>query len=359
MERALTATEAAPQVLGRRWLPPIGSRILQWLGLAFGPFVIFALFLLAVGADPIKTYEMMARSALGDFYGIAEVLLRAAPFVLAALATAIPAQVRLINVGAEGQIAIGALTTTFAAVALGETLPALVTLPILFLAGALGGALWAGVVGLLRMRLNVNETIASLLLNYVAALTVAYFVHGILKDPDSFNWPYSPPLAEQARFVTIGGTRLHWGVLAAPIAAVIAWYVIAKTYWGLNIRVVGGNGEAARRAGLPVERIQLLLFVLAGALAGIAGMLEVAGVEGRLRPTTGVGYGYVGFLAAWMVGQHPLAIIASSILLAILAVSGDALQITAGLPASSVRILMAMVLVGVLAQKGFGFKSKG
>jgi simple sugar transport system permease protein len=127
----------------------------------------------------------------------------------------------------------------------------------------------------------------------------------------------------------------------------------------LNIRVVGGNGEAARRAGLPVARIQLLLFVLAGALAGIAGMLEVAGVEGRLRPTTGVGYGYVGFLAAWMVGQHPLGIIASSILLAILAVSGDALQITAGLPASSVRILMAMVLIGVLAQKGFGFKSKG
>ncbi len=207
MERVL----AAPQVLERRWLPAIGSRILQWIGLALGPFAIFALFLLAVGADPIRTYEMMARTALGDFYGVSEVLLRAAPFVLAGLATAIPAQVRLINVGAEGQIVIGALTTTFAAMALGDSFPALVTLPLLFLAGAVGGALWAGVVGLLRMKLNVNETIASLLLNYVAVLLVAYFVHGILKDPDSFNWPYSPPLVEQARLATIGGTRLHWG----------------------------------------------------------------------------------------------------------------------------------------------------
>jgi simple sugar transport system permease protein len=154
-----------------------------------GPFAIFALFLLAVGADPIRTYEMMARTALGDFYGISEVLLRAAPFVLAGLATAIPAQVRLINVGAEGQIVVGALTTTFAAMALGDTFPALVTLPLLFLAGAVGGALWASVVGLLRMKLNVNETIASLLLNYVAVLLVAYFVHRILKDPDTFNWP--------------------------------------------------------------------------------------------------------------------------------------------------------------------------
>jgi general nucleoside transport system permease protein len=197
------------------------------------------------------------------------------------------------------------------------------------------------------------------LLNYVAALTVAYFVHGILKDPASFNWPYSPPLADSARLATIGGTRLHWGVLVAPIAAIIAWYVISRTFWGLNIRVVGGNGEAARRAGLPVERIQLWLFVLGGALAGIAGMLEVAGVEGRLRPTTGVGYGYVGFLAAWMAGQSPLGVLVASILLAVLAVSGDSLQITAGLPASSVQILMALVLIGVLAQKGLWGKSKG
>jgi general nucleoside transport system permease protein len=358
MERVLVAPPAAPSSVTSRRLLPYLAQLLHWIGLLAVPFVIFALFLVAVGVDPLRTYRMMAQSALGDFYGISEVLLRAAPFVLAGLATAIPAQVRLINVGAEGQLAIGALAATFAAVALGDRFSMAVTLPVVLIAGAVGGALWAAIVGLLRMRLSVNETIASLLLNYVAALVVIYFVHGVLKDPDSFNWPYSPPFAEQARLITIGGTRLHWGVLAAPIAAIVAWYVVSRTYWGLKIRVVGGNGEAARRAGLRVERIQLLLLLVGGALAGIAGMIEVAGVEGRLRPTTGVGYGYVGFLAAWMAGQHPLAIVATSILLAILTVSGDALQISSGLPSSSVRILMAMVLIGVLAQRGFSSKSK-
>lgn len=334
----------------RRSLP--GATLLRWLLLALGPLAIFALFLLTVGADPIKTYSAMYFSALGDSFGLAEVLIRAAPFILGGLATALPARTRLVNVGAEGQIALGALATTFAAMAIGDSLPAWVTLPALLVAGAAGGALWAGVAGLLRTRLAVNETISTLLLNYVGALVLIFCVHTVLKDPESFNWPFSPPFADAARWVTIGGTRLHWGVIVAPIAALFVWYFLTRTHWGLHLRVVGGNPEAARRAGFNVERIQVLVFLAAGALAGMAGMLEVAGVEGRLRPTTGVGFGYVGFLAAWMVGQHPLGLIASSLLLAVLAVSGDALQITARLPASSVNILMAFVLIGILARVG-------
>ena len=334
----------------RRSLP--WGTLLRWLLLALGPLAIFALFLLTVGADPLKTYKAMYFSALGDGFGLAEVLIRAAPFVLVALATALPARTRLVNVGAEGQMALGALATTFAAMALGDRFPAWVTLPSLLLAGAAGGAIWAGVAGLLRTRLAVNETISTLLLNYVGALVVIFCVHTLLKDPASFNWPFSPPFADAARWVTIGGTRLHWGVLVAPIAALLVWYFLTRTHWGLHLRVVGGNPEAARRAGFNVERIQLLVFLAAGALAGMAGMLEVAGVEGRLRPPTGMGFGYVGFLAAWMVGHHPLGLLASSILLAVLAVSGDALQITAHLPASSVNILMAFVLIGILARVG-------
>jgi simple sugar transport system permease protein len=330
---------------------------LRWLLLLGGPLIIFALFLLAVGADPIATYRAMYFSALGDAYGIGEVLLRAAPFALAALATALPARTRLINVGAEGQIAIGALTTAFAAVALGDRFPAVVTIPLLVVAGALGGALWAGIAGGLRVKMQLNETISTLLLNYVAVLVVAFFVHGILKDPESFNWPFSPPLADQARLATIGGTRLHWGVILAPLAAILVWYLVSHTFWGLHLRVVGGNPEAARRAGFNVERMQLIIFLLAGALAGIAGMLEVAGVEGRLRPTTAVGFGYIGFLAAWMVRHHPLWLLGSSLLLSVIAVSGDALQMTARLPASSVKILMALVLVGILANVKFGKRS--
>ena len=326
---------------------PLQSAV-RWLGLLLGPLAIFALFLLTVGADPLRTFRMMYNSALGDRFGIGEVLLQAAPFALAALATMIPAKVRLVNVGAEGQLTIGALTTTFAAVALSDALPAYLTIPILVLAGAAGGAFWSFTAGILRVRFKLNETISTLLLNYVAILVLGYFVHGILRDPDSFNWPFSPPFAEPARLATIGGTRLHWGVILAPIAAILVWYLLSRTFVGLRLRVVGGNPEAARRAGYNVERIQLWVFIAAGALAGIAGMLEVAGVEGRLRPTTGIGYGYVGFLAAWMVNHHPLWLIGSSLLLAIISVSGDALQIAADLPSSSVNILMAMVLIGVL-----------
>ncbi len=350
----MAKTIALPKRERLSWQVGAWGPLLRWLGLLFGPMLIFALFLLAVGADPIRTYRAMYLSALGDSYGIGEVLLRAAPFILAALATALPARTRLINVGAEGQIAIGALTTAAAAMIMGDRFPAYITIPALLLAGAAGGALWAGIAAVLRVKMDLNETISTLLLNYVAVLVVAFFVHTLLKDPASFNWPFSPPLADVARFTTIGGTRLHWGVIVAPVAALLVWYLLSRSYWGLHLRVVGGNPEAARRAGFNVARIQLLIFLLAGALAGIAGMLEVAGVEGRLRPSTAVGYGYVGFLAAWMASHHPLWLIGSSVLLAAIAVSGDALQMMARLPASSVNILMALVLVGILAKFKFG-----
>jgi ABC-type uncharacterized transport system permease subunit len=352
MEKALTAPNLP--FIGQKWSL---RGPLRGLLVALGPLLIFALFLLAVGADPLKTYITMYQSALGDFYGLSEVLIRATPFLLAGLATAVPARVGLVNVGAEGQLAMGALLTATAAVLLGSSLPGLIFLPLLAMAGMIGGACWALLAGWLRVRMGLNETIATLLLNYVAILTVAYCVHSFLKDPESFNWPFSPPLPAQARFLTIGGTRLHWGVILGPVAALGVWYLLSRTIGGLHMRVVGGNPQAARRAGLNVERIQLLAFLLAGALAGLAGMIEVAGVEGRLRPTTGVGFGYVGFLAAWMVSHHPLWLIGSSLLLAVIAVSGDAIQITAGLPASSVNILMALVLIGVLARlelPGFG-----
>ncbi len=344
MERAIVIT---PPEMRRRisWPGPLG-----WAGLALGPLFVFALFLLAVGADPVETYRTMLLSSLGDWYGLSEVWLRATPFVLTGLATALPAQARLVNVGAEGQMAMGALATAALGALLGDKLPMPLALAALLAAGALGGLVWAGVAGFLRTYLRLNETISTLLLNYVATLVVAYFVHGLLKDPDSFNWPFSPPLADSARLLTVGGTRLHWGVLLAPTAAFLVWYLLTRTFWGLRWRAVGGNPQAARRAGLDVARIQLVIFLLAGALAGMAGMIEVAGVEGRLRPTTAMGYGYVGFLAAWMAGHHPLWLLGSSLLLAVIAVSGDALQITAGLPSSSVNVLMALVLVGVLAR---------
>src|SRR5439155_24329045 len=132
------------------------------------------------------------------------------------------------------------------------------------------------------------------------------------KDPASFNWPFSPPIADAMRFPTLFDSRVHLGILLAPIAAVIFALVLSRTYWGLRLRVTGGNPQAARRGGINVARKHLMVMLIAGALAGLAGVLQVVGVEGRLRPTTGLGFGYSGFLAAWMAGQHPLWLLASS-----------------------------------------------
>jgi general nucleoside transport system permease protein len=324
--------------------------LLNGLALVALPVLLFGVFLIIAGVNPVTTYQAMLKSTLSDAYGLGEVAVRAAPLVLAALATSVPARARLINVGGEGQLAVGALTTTALAVLLADRLPQWLTLLALALAGALGGAAWAGLAGVLRVKFKLNETIATLLFNYVAFLFLGYMVSGPLKDPASFNWPFSPPLVDTARFPTLPGTRVYLGILVAPVVAVVVWYVVSRTYWGLRLKVVGGNVEAARRAGINVGRVQLIAFLFGGALAGLAGMLQVAGVEGRLRPTTGVGFGYVGFLAAWMVSQHPLWLIASAVLLAVIGVSGDSLQISAGLPSSSVNVLMALVLLVVLAR---------
>lgn len=311
------------------------------------PLLIFGIFLMLAGVNPIETYGSMVSSVMLTPYGWQEVLVRAAPYLLAALATIVPARAGLMNVGGEGQLMIGALTTTIVALVIGPMFPAFINLPLLILAGMLGGLLWALIPGVLRVYFNLNETICTLLLNYVAFLVISVFVHGPLKDPASFNWPFSPPLVDAAKWQQVWG-RAHFGLLIAPLMAVLVWFVFTKTVVGLRLRVVGGNVEAAKRAGFHVNRTQMLAMLVGGAFAGLAGMVQVTGVEGRLLPTTGVGFGYIGFLAAWIVGQNPLLAILSSIILALIAVSGDTLQLSAGLPASSVNILTSTVVLGVL-----------
>jgi simple sugar transport system permease protein len=329
-----------------------------WIGLAIvlSPFVLFALFLLSQGANPLESYEAMFRSAFGDWYGIGEVAIKSTPFLLTALAVAIPARAGLINVGGEGQLMIGALFTTWVGVFYLQGVPAWFGVPVLIVVGAIGGAIWGMIPALLRQYARMNETITTLLLNYVAFFTVGYFVHGPLKDPESFNWPFSPKLDEALRLPTFGSTRVHIGFLIAAVAAVLVWFVIFRTRVGFRLRVIGGNAVAALQAGIKVNRMQLLAMVFGGAMAGIAGMIEIAGIEGHLRPMTGFGYGYIGFLAAWMAWNHPIWTIATAFLLGAISVAGNALEMTSGLPSSSVSILMAFILLTVLAV-GRGSKS--
>jgi simple sugar transport system permease protein len=311
--------------------------------------MVFALLLLVLGKDPIATYATIYQGTLGDSYGWGEIIVKMIPFIFCALATAIPAKVGLVNVGGEGQIYMGAWLAAWVALNFGGV-PWPILIPVLMLAGCLGGALWAGLVGWLRARYNLNETIASLLLNYVASLIIDFFVHGPWKDTAGGNWPYTAEFSDNARLATFGSTRINVGIFLALAAVGLYYWLMNYTRWGYNMRVVGGNPEAARRSGLPINRYMVIAMMLGGAMAGLYGMIEICAIQGRLRGGIAGGYGYIGFLVAWLAGQGPLGIIVMAALLGLLSVGGDVIQM-AGLPSATTNILMALILFFVLGNQ--------
>ncbi len=313
-------------------------------------FAAFGLILLALGKNPVQAYVAIFQGSLGDSYGWTEILVKVVPFILCAVAVAVPAQLGLINVGGEGQFQMGALLATAVALTMGG-LPALVLLPLLLLAGAVGGAAWGGIAGALRAGPGLNETIATLLMNYIAIRIVDHYTHGPWKDPGSFNWPFSPPFVDAARLPTFGDSRANVGFVLALIAVGAFFVLLTRTRWGHCMRVIGGNPEAARRSGISLGRYLFVGMLLGGGAAGLAGVIEVSAIHGRLQPGIGVGYGYIGFLASWLAGGRPLAIVPMAALLAVIAVGGEVLQISVNVPGSTVNILMALILFWVLGTR--------
>jgi general nucleoside transport system permease protein len=309
---------------------------------------IFALFLGMKGADPLDGFEKMWASAFGDLDATGETLLRMLPLLMAGLAVCVPARAGLFNIGGEGQLLLGAIGATAAAMVIDGSLPAALSLTIMALAGMVAGMLWSGIAGLLRVTTGMNEAISSLLLNYLAGLLLAWLVFGPWKDPRSFGQAYSEELTGRERLPVIFGDRVHVGILLILLVPVALWQILTFTPWGFKLRVVGGNPEAARRAGLRVGGLGLAAMAAGGALAGLGGMLEVAGVEGRLRPEMLVGFGYIGFLASWLGRHHPLKIVGASAALAAIAVGGNGLKVSSGLSGAAVNVLMALVLLAVL-----------
>ena len=320
----------------------------------FVMIVIFGIFLITQGVNPITVYGDMIVSTLGNGYGIGQVVVKSSPFIMVAVATAISAKAGLVNVGGEGQFAIGALLSTFVAVFVAKSMPGPVGILLMLVVGALGGAIWSGLAGIMKVKAGMNETLTTVIMNYIAYDIVSFFVYGKLKDPDSFSWPMSPEIAPQLKLPELA-TGVSIAIIGAVILAVVTWLVLKKSACGYRLRVIGGNTEAAKHAGFSVAKIQMAAMLISGAIAGMAGMLEIAGVEGRLRTTTGVNYGYYGFLAAWMAWNNPLGAILTSIVIGFLCVAGNVLEISSGLPSSGTKILMALVLLGIL-WKGKGCK---
>lgn len=322
-------------------------RLLVMVGLILG---VFSLFLLLQGKDPIRAYRDIGRINLLNPRGLTEVLVRMSPLLLTALGVAIPFRAGLINVGAEGQFMLGALVGSWVALNLGH-LPQPVLLPLAILGGMAGGAAWAAVPGFFRARGWMNETITTLLLNYVAPLIVGYFVFGPWRAPELAIYPQTPELPAAARFpILVSGTRLHLGFALGLVLLGVYAYVLARTRWGLELRTVGGNSEAARRLGLPVSAWVIGAMAVGGALAGLAGIAEVAAIHTRLKLAISPGYGFMGFLVNWLAFANPLGILVMAFLMALIAASGFTLQITQMLPYAAVNVLMALILFTVLAK---------
>lgn len=323
--------------------PPIARSL---LGIA-ASIIVFGLFLLAVGRDPFDAYATVYQGTLGGSFGLSEVGVRMVPFVLTALATAIPARVGLINVGGEGQLYIGAWAATGVALYFG-TGQIWLMLPAMAAAGFIGGGLWGGFAILMRNWRGVNEVIFTLLSNYVAILFVNVFVFGAWKDPKGFGYPYTADFGPASIFPSIAGTRFHLGLIL-PVLAVIACYVIlTRTSWGYNMRAVGGNPDAARRRGIPVGKYLIVAMIVGGGIAGLAGMGEVSGIHHHLRPGISNNLGFLGFLASWLAGHNPVSIVAACFLLAVVMVGADVLQFSGSLPSAASFIFIGMLLFFVL-----------
>lgn len=343
----MTATEVPGVVVRGR--PGWGDRVaagIRWLVALGGAAVIFGAFVLAKGANPLDAFASMF-AALRTETSITGIATQSAPLILAALAVAVPAKAGLVNVGGEGQLLLGGIGATATSLALGGSLPGGVALVLMCLAGALCGAAWSALAGVLRSRVGINEAVTTLLLNYLALDLMLFLIYDKWKDANGSGQPVTAPLPVPERLPLLGTSTLHAGVLVALAATAVVWWALRSTRWGFQLRVVGGNPEAARRAGLKVGLLLLSAMAVGGALAGLGGVMQLAGAEFKLRPGFLVTYGYVAFLASWLARHHPVRVAAAAVLLAAIAVSGDSLQLDSGLPAATVNVLMALVLLAV------------
>ncbi len=330
-----------------------GARYLTMILLAVA---LFGLILVLSGKDPLQSYKDILTSTLGSTYGLSEVIVAMIPMLITAVAVALPARVGLINVGGEGQLYIGAAFATFGALAL-QRWPAWALLPTMMLLGMLGGALWALVPGYLRATGLVNETITSLLLNSVAPKIVGFLIFGFWHSP--MDTVKTANFVPAALLPTFFGTRVHLGLVMGLVLLGLFWFVMRYTRWGLEMRAIGGNPQAARRNGIPLKGYLITVMCLGGAVAGLAGMAQVSGFYGVLLLNFSMGLGFMGFLICWLAGGEPVGILLLSLVVAIITTGGNLLQLTRDLPYAVINILLAFTLFVVLARPTFFEGRKG
>ncbi len=337
-----------PRLETPRWLSPLVSVGAVLVALVIGGFIIqFS------GGHPLQSYRHIFKAAFGDIYVFSDTLTKATPLLLTGLACTLAFRMKLWNIGAAGQFFIGAWAAS--AIVLAPVLPAntppVIMLSAMALAGLIGGALWGFLPGYLKAKLNVNEIITTLMMNYIAISWVKYWVFGAWSERGFQMSPvfpknaWLPRLTDFAQYVpAFSSLTTHLGLVFGLVMAAVVWFIINRSRWGYEIRLIGDNPKAAHYAGIDIVRNTTLVMMLSGGIAGLAGMSEISGVVHRLQDAISPGYGFSGIIIAWLAKLNPFAVILVAILFGALLLAGREIQ-----PSGVPRMLQGIILFTVIA----------
>ncbi len=316
--------------------------------------LLTALPLMLAGANVGEAYQQMYLGVFGSKFAFTEMLTRATPLIFTGLAAAVAFQARLWNIGAEGQLYLGAMAAVWIGTGLIDG-PAVLMVPLVVLAGALAGGLGMMGPAVLKTRFGADEVVTSLLLNFIILIFVQMMLEGPLKDPMGLGWPQSMPILDQAALPKLmDRMRIHAGLPLALICAVIAQIMLTRSTWGFRVRAVGANPAAARHAGINVNRTLLGVAMISGALAGMAGVSEVAGLKGYLTSDLSPGFGYTGIVVAMLAGLSPAGVVVSALFIASVFVGADSMSRAMGVSSYLADLTVALSLICVLVGGFFG-----
>lgn len=310
--------------------------------------LLAAIPLAFAGASILEAYGQMAKGVFGSRFAFSEMLTRATPLIFTGLAATMAFRAKLWNIGAEGQLYLGAM----AAVAVGTgvlDLPAIFLVPIILLAGAAAGAAGMAAPAYLKTRFGADEVVTTLLLNFVILIFVQMMLEGPLQDPLGLGWPQSAPILDNGMLPPLmDRLRIHSGLIIALVVAVIAQIMLSRSVWGFKLRAVGENAAAARHAGISVKRTLMGAAIVSGALAGLAGVSEVAGLKGYLTADLSPGFGFTGIVVAMLAGLSPVGVVISALFIASVFVGADSMSRAMGVSSFLADLVVAMSLISVL-----------
>jgi len=324
-----------------------GSCLVLLAAIAFS-LLLCGIILSIGGTSPLEGIIVLFKGAFGSRYAFQDALIKGTPIFLCSLGVALAFRLQVWNIGAEGQYALGAVGATWMALSFPEA-PTYVILPLMIAMAIVAGGIWGFIPALLRQKLNTNEIIVTLMMNYIAILILDYLVFGIWKDPASYGFPMTAEFSEAAIVGKIGTSNFSWGLVHCLGLGLLFWIFMSFSRLGFEIKASGDNVRAARYAGIPYDRLVMLVMILSGALAGWAGFLEASSTVNRLQPSIMVGYGYTAIVVAWLARLNPLFIGIASFMLAGLRVGVEGLQLDMQVPAAFGGIIEGLLLLTVLA----------